>query len=141
MKSTFKLKWIALLVCGVLCASFLGSCGDDDDSEYNDNGSSSLIGTWEADYGYCKITDTFRSDGTGKWTRKQSDGNWYSDFTYTILSTYSLGGVSYYRIKETITATNAQGWGDKIGKENVYLFAISGNTAFIDNDNTVYRRK
>ena len=138
MKTENTIKKIALILCGILIMAFITGCSNDNNDEAT---SDPLIGTWESDYGYCKMSYTFRSDGTGRWTRTQSDGKWYSDYKYTVLAKYTLYGVVSYKIKTTTTATNAQNWGDEKGYQEEFRFVVSNNTAKLNSIDELYYKK
>ena len=82
MKTTVKLKWLVLLICGVLCASFFASCGDDDESTPDKN-SKSLVGTWrkvfahgiEFSFNGAGVNWVFKSDGTMQEHDIDDNGN------------------------------------------------------------------
>ena len=121
MNSTFKLKWIALLVCGVLCASFLGSCGDDDDDT---GGDSKISGKYYLkDYGSSRSVMTSPNLNYCDWGE-------YMRFSGNTMTWNSrlLGKNTTYRIAysgNTIAAVNTSDASD------VYAFEILENNGSV----------
>ena len=70
-------KWIAIIVCLIMCAAFISGCGTQKEEETTParENDPAVVGTWSEDYfdsGY-----TFNEDGTGR------DTFWDLPFTYT----------------------------------------------------------
>ena len=92
MKTTVKLKWLVLLICGVLCASFFASCGDDDEDI---GGNSPIVGTWKGTNGTWHFSYTFNSNGTGSGSGYTNRGSQYRcEFTWSGKNTVKCKGAA-----------------------------------------------
>ena len=102
-------KWIAIIVCLVMCAVFMSGCGTQKEEETTpaQENDPAVVGTWSEDYfdsGY-----TFNEDGTGR------DTFWDLPFTYTAYDgvitikyedeTYGLDKYTYSVTDNSITMT------------------------------------
>lgn len=129
-----KIKFLLMLLLGVVMSVSFVSCGDDDDDDNNgQSASSSIVGTWNLTYTYnddkaktdISKTYTFKADGTFTYIY---DDEWNIS---TQLGTYQYDKDSGILILVTTDSSNKK----KIGTtENFKIELVANSYIIIDNE-------